>query len=135
MATAAKPWIVSPRFDLGWFFGGAALSLLMLALYAAGVPVVVLFWTWLLAFDGPHIAAAFTRTYLDRAEWRQRGTLLRRSLLAFAVGPAFLLLAVAIASPQPFYLFLGLAALYGYHHVVRQHYGFLALYRARGAVA
>lgn len=72
MASASAPWIVGPRYDLTWFFGGAAASLLLLGLYAAGVSIVVLFWVWLLAFDGPHIAAAYTRTYLDRAEWRQR---------------------------------------------------------------
>src|SRR5262245_57482928 len=62
-------WIVSPRYDLAWFFGGALISAVVLGLYfGAGVPIVLLFWIWLLAFDGPHIGAAFTRTYLDRRE-------------------------------------------------------------------
>ena len=69
-SAAASPWIVGPRYDLGWFFGGAAVSLLALGLcLGAGVPIVVLWWTWILAFDGPHIAAAFTRTYVDLEEW------------------------------------------------------------------
>jgi len=33
-------------------------------------------------------------------------------------------------SPAPFLLFLGVATFYGYYHVVRQHYGFVALYNA-----
>jgi hypothetical protein len=127
----ASKWIVSPQFDLTWFFGGAALSLAAVALLVGvGAPVVALWWVWLLAFDGPHIGAAFTRTYLDRREWRARPGVLVRGLLVFAVGPAFLAAGLATGSERPFALFLGLAALYGYYHVVRQHYGFLALYQA-----
>ena len=131
VSAAPARWIVSRHFDLGWFFGGAGASLAVVALYfGVGVPILVLWWTWLLAFDGPHIAAAFTRTYLDRDEWRARPRVLLVGGLVFAIGPAFLLLTVATGSEGPFQLFLGLATLYGYYHVVRQHYGFLALYRA-----
>ena len=129
---ARSPWIVGPRYDLGWFFGGVVISLLVLGLsLGAGVPIVVLWWIWLLAFDGPHIAAAFTRTYVDREEWRKRRGVLVLSLFTLAVGPAFLGLNLLTGSKQPFLLFLGLAAFYGYYHIVRQHYGFLALYKAR----
>lgn len=129
---APGPWIVGPRYDLLWFFGGAVASLGVLALhFGARVPIVALYWTWLLGFDGPHIAAAFTRTYADRDEWRARGRVLVLSLLLFAIGPAFLLLNLATGSPEPFQIFLGIATFYGYYHVVRQHYGFLALYKAR----
>ena len=122
-------WLVSRAFDLTWFFGGAALSVLVLALYfVVGAPIVALWWIWLLAFDGPHIGAAFTRTYLDRDEWRRRPGLLLTSLLTFALGPLFLATSVITGSPDPFLLFLGLATFYGYYHVVRQHYGFVALY-------
>ena len=127
-------WIVSRRFDLGFFFGGAVLSVAAaLLVLGAGVSVVALWWIWLLAFDGPHIAAAFTRTYLDRDEWRARRGVLVKGLLIFAVGPAFLAVTLASGSERPFQLFLGLAAFYGYYHVVRQHFGFLALYKAANA--
>lgn len=124
----ATRWLVSRAFDLTWFFGGAALSLVALALFLAGAPIVALWWIWLLAFDGPHIAAAFTRTYLDADEWRRRPGLLLVSLLTFAVGPLCLAAGVATASPYPFLAFLAFATFYGYYHVVRQHYGFVALY-------
>jgi hypothetical protein len=129
-AGAAARWIVSAPYDLTWFFGGAALSLGALALYLSGVPILLLWWGWILLFDGPHIAAAFTRTYLDRDEWARRRSVLLFSLLAFAAGPACLLLGVVLGSPDPFLLFLALSAFYGYYHVVRQHYGFLALYQS-----
>ena len=128
----APQWIVSPRYDLAWFFGGALASLVALALYfVAHVPIVVLLWVWILAFDGPHIGAAFTRTYLDREVWKTRPKLLLGSLLTFAIGPLFLVLNQVLGSQDPFLLYLGLATFYSYYHVVRQHYGFLALYKAR----
>jgi hypothetical protein len=132
MSAAASPrWIVSREFDLLCFFGGAALSVLFLGLYfAAGVSIVALWWVWLLAFDGPHIGAAFTRTYLDAQEWRQRRRLLLVSLFTFAVGPLALVANGVTGSQQPFLLFLGFATFYGYYHVVRQHWGFVALYNS-----
>jgi len=122
-------WLVTRAFDLTWFFGGAALSLIVLGLYfVAGAPIVALWWIWLLAFDGPHIGAAFTRTYFDRDEWRRRPGLLLTSLLTFALGPLFLAATLITGSPDPFLLFLAFATFYGYYHVVRQPYGFVALY-------
>ena len=115
-------WIVSRNFDLLCFFGGAALSLLFLGLYfAAGVSIVALWWVWLLAFDGPHIGAAFTRTYLDANEWRKNRDVLLASLLTFAIGPLALLASILTRSNDPFLLYLGFATFYGYYHVVRQH--------------
>jgi len=126
-------WIVSRDFDVRWFFGGVMASLLFVALaLARAVPMVLLFWIWLLAFDGPHMAAAYTRTYLDRDEWQRTPRRILAPLLSFLIGPACLLLGVVSRSPVPFQLFLAVATVYGYYHLVRQHYGFLALYRSVG---
>ena len=57
---------------------------------------------------------------------RERPGVLVRGLLVFALGPAFLAAGLVTGSARPFTLFLGLAAFYGYYHIVRQHYGFLA---------
>ena len=130
-AAAARRWIVSPAYDLVFFFGGAAASLCRpRPRTSRACRSSSCGGRWILAFDGPHIAAAFTRTYLDREEWRRRPLLLRMSLLAFAAGrlcPRWS--ARDSARDEPFQLFLGLAVFYAYYHVVRQHYGFLALYR------
>jgi hypothetical protein len=129
-----SPWIVSQRFDVLWFFGGTLLSLLVLGLNAAGVSMALLFWGWILLVDGPHIAATLTRTYVDSSELRARPKLMWVALVVSAlVGPLCLILDVILGRPGLFLLFLGGATLYAYHHVVRQHWGFLALYRAKGA--
>jgi hypothetical protein len=129
----SSPWLVSPRFDLTWLFGGAALSLLAVVLTLGfGVSIVLLWWAWLLFFDGPHMMAAYSRTYLDRSLWRTRRLMLLGALTTFAIGPACLLVGRALGSDGPFLLFLAVATAYGYYHIVRQHYGFVALYKAKG---
>jgi hypothetical protein len=88
-----------------------------------------------LLFDGPHMMAGYTRTLLDKEARRTRARLLFGSFAAFLVGPAFLAASVVTKSEAPFVAFLGLGAIWGYWHVIRQHYGFVALYRARSGEA
>jgi hypothetical protein len=125
-------WIGRRNFDLVFFFGGAVLAVAALATAVAfRSSIVVLAWVWLLLFDGPHMMALYTRTYLDPLARRERRPLLLGSLAVFLVGPTFLALSLAARSDTPFLAFVGLASIYGYYHVVRQHYGFVALYRAK----
>ena len=126
-------WIVSAPFDLVWFFGGSIASLAMvLAFFAMRVPIMMLVWIGILVFDGPHMAAAYTRTYVDRSEWRARPRVLITPLLfGFLLGPLMLFLDVVTKSEWPFLAFLGGVTFYAYFHVVRQHYGFLALYKSK----
>jgi hypothetical protein len=132
MEATRSRWIVSPSFDLFWFFGGAIASILILAAFLAlRVPIVALVWVGILLFDGPHMAAAYSRTYLDGLEWRQRRRVLVVPLLAFLVGPLCLAANLVTGSELPFLAFLGGVTFYAYFHVVRQHWGFLALYRAK----
>jgi len=132
VAPARGPWLVSRRFDLTWIFGGAVVGLLAAAV-ALNRPgsIVALWWLWMIAFDGPHMMAAYTRTYLDRRAWQERRRLLLGALAAFAVGPICLGIDVAAGGAVAFPLFLGFGTVYGYYHVIRQHYGFLALYKTR----
>jgi hypothetical protein len=126
------PWLVSRRFDLTFLFGGAAVGLLAAAA-ALAFPgaIVLIWWGWTLVSDGPHMMAAYTRTYLDPEARKLRPKLLWGSLACFALGPACLLANVLTGSDGPFLLFLGAVTAYGYNHLVRQHYGFLALYKAK----
>ncbi|TAJ13703.1 MAG: hypothetical protein EPO68_13030 [Planctomycetota bacterium] len=145
-STAAAPlflpsrWLISRRVDLAFLIGSAALSYALLALWKTGVlSGLHLMLLWIFAFHGPHFFATMSRTFLDREEWRERGDVLRRSLLWFLLGPACLLVALAL---QPWFggdprsndlvmAFFAFAAWWAYHHVVKQHFGFMALYRAR----
>ncbi len=96
-----------------------------------GVSTMMLWWIWIVTFDGPHIFATISRTYLDRQEWQLRGPLLLGSLLWFLFGPGVLALSIASSSTTPFFIFLTFAQLWAYWHVVRQHYGFMVLYQKK----
>jgi hypothetical protein len=131
-------WIVSPSFDLIWFIGGAATGYGMLALHAVfGLDMVAVWFAWFVLLDSPHFFATWSRTYLDREEWRTRGRLLTASLAWFLVPPLVLLLSFALYRfevPQYKVALVVLTAavnLWAYWHVIRQHYGFMALYQRR----
>jgi uncharacterized membrane protein len=118
-------WIIGARDDLVWFIGSVAASYALYALYVARlVPLVPLVVAWAVLVDAPHVFATFSRTYFDREERRARGRLLWWSLLFFAVGPAAVLAGLG-------FVFFFLAALWAYYHLVKQHYGFMVLYKKK----
>ena len=118
-------WIISARDDLVWFIGSVASSYLLFALYVTGlVPLVPLVLAWAVLIDAPHVFGTFSRTYFDRAERRARPRLLWGSLAFFVVGPVMVLAGLGL-------LFFFLAALWAYYHLVKQHYGFMVLYKKK----
>ena len=127
---AGHGWIVSARYDGVFFFGTALVAVLagMLVLMAPALLVPV-WWLWLGLVDGPHFAATWTRTYLDRNEWRTRGPLLLGSLVILLPGFVALGLNRLLDSRAPFDGFLALATLWSVHHAVRQHFGIMSIYQ------
>src|SRR5215208_2386958 len=118
-------WLISAREDLVWFIGSVVTSYALFALYVWGwVPLVPMVAAWAILVDAPHVFATFSRTYFDREERRARGRLLWWSLLFFAAGP------LAVVAGLGF-LFFFLAALWAYYHLVKQHYGFMVLYKKK----
>jgi hypothetical protein len=118
-------WIINAREDLIWFVGSVASSYALLILYVTGVlPLIPMVAGWAILIDAPHVFGTFSRTYFDRSEWRTRKRLLLGSLLFFIVGPAMVLLGVGL-------VFFFVAALWAYYHLVKQHYGFMVLYKKK----
>ena len=118
-------WIIGAREDLVWFIGSVASSYLLFGLYVSGwLPLFPMLLGWAVLVDAPHVFGTFSRTYFDREERRARKRLLWGSLAFFAVGPAMVL-----AGLGPVFFFL--AALWAYHHLVKQHYGFMVLYKKK----
>ena len=118
-------WIISGRDDLIWFIGSVATSYALLALYISGVlPLIPMAALWAIFIDAPHVFGTFSRTYFDRTERQSRGRLLWGSLLFFAVGPLMVLMGAG-------FLFFFVAALWAYYHLVKQHYGFMVLYKKK----
>ena len=118
-------WIISARDDLIWLIGSVLSSYALLVLYVSGVlPLVPMMALWAILIDAPHVFGTFSRTYFDRTERRNRSRLLWGSLLFFAVGPIMVLAGAGL-------IFFFLAALWAYYHLVKQHYGFMVLYKKK----
>jgi len=118
-------WIISARDDLVWFIGSVASSYALLLLYITGiVPLVPMAAAWAILIDAPHVFGTFSRTYFDRAERQNRARLLWGSLVFFAVGPVLVLAGAG-------FVFFFVAALWAYYHLVKQHYGFMVLYKKK----
>lgn len=125
-----RHWLVSPRFDLGWFvvpgLAAAALAVPLglfrsprtsddLALWIAGVLLV----------DVAHVWSSLYRTWLDPQARRLHARLLRWTpVLAFA--GAFVAYAL---SPR---LFWGALAYLAVFHFIKQQIGFVAIYLRAG---
>lgn len=118
-------WIINARDDLIWFIGSVASSYALLLLYVKGiVPLVPMVALWAILVDAPHVFGTFSRTYFDRTERRDRARLLWGSLLFFIVGPLMVIVGAA-------FVFFFIAALWAYYHLVKQHYGFMVLYKKK----
>ncbi len=133
IAPAAAPrfearWIVGRGVDLALVIGSALAGYLYLVLFTAlQVPASTLWWFWSVGFDGTHIFGTASRTYFDAAERASRRRLLIGSLVFFfSLGPAMVLMGWKL----PLAVLVGAWA---YFHVVRQHWGFVMLYKVKNA--
>ncbi len=125
-------WIISANDDLVYFIGSVASGYGLLLLNRVwGVPLLFLVFVWAIVFDGPHVWATFSRTYLDAEERKQRARLLYGCAFWFVLGPALVL------STQWFHRdifaksFFFFANIWAYYHLVKQHYGFMVLYKKK----
>src|SRR5437588_9847312 len=118
-------WIINAREDLIWFIGSVAASYALLILYVTGIlPLIPMVAGWAILIDVPHVFGTFSRTYFDASEWKARKRLMLGSLLFFLVGPTMVLLGAG-------FTFFFIAALWAYYHLVKQHYGFMVLYKKK----
>lgn len=124
------PWLFSPVVDLCTFLGSAAIAL---GLLLVGAQFGLLHddtpeWMWvpaILMIDVAHVYATGFRVYFDRTELRRNPWLYGLApLLAFLIGAA-----IYSESSLWFWRILAYLAVF---HFVRQQYGWVALYRARG---
>ncbi|CAM2011261.1 hypothetical protein [Acanthopleuribacter pedis] len=129
------PWIRNRAFDL-WLVTGGAFFTLAAALLAFQFPVLLppLFWLWVVAFEGSHFWATFSRTYFDRDFRRSHPKLLWGSTVFFL----FPVLALSLDAVLPG---ANLATFYGFfifcwslYHNARQHYGFISIYSRKAGL-
>jgi hypothetical protein len=130
----AQGWIINKQDDIVWFIGSVVTSYALLFAYIKlNVPLMLLVWIWALGFDGPHVFGTISRTYADSEERQNRSRLLYGSLSLFLLGPLMVIAGRAEflgtnAWGPVFFLF---ASLWAYYHLVKQHYGFMILYKKK----
>lgn len=129
----ALRWIVSPRYDLTFFIGSCALTWAFFGLYRVagswgwvlrGDSILITYFVFTAVFDHPHIFQTFSRTHYDKTEFARRRKLYTWGLGGF-VGAGYVFLLLGWEG----YLIVG-AAVYGTWHIIRQHWGFLKIYKA-----
>ena len=128
-------WILSARGDLLWFHGSVLAGAALLAFFVLAPPLVpagplsqpalLAIVLWGVLFDGTHVLGTYARSYLATDPDSRAGLPGGWSWVLLAVGPA------AAFSDRLFPFFLLAAYLWAYYHLVRQHWGFVALYRRR----
>ena len=130
-------WIINRKDDLIWFIGSVVTSYAFLAanliLVKLGLSVMIVTWIWALGFDGPHVFGTVSRTYADAEERRKRAKLYYGTLSLFLLGPAMVLAGrlklLGTEAWGPVFFFF--ASVWAYYHLVKQHYGFMILYKKK----
>ena len=131
----ARPlrWIVSPKYDLCFFIGSCVFTLLFFALYRGahqmgwllgGDQILITYFIFTAFFDHPHIFQTFSRTHGDGTEFQRRKALHTWGIAAF-VAAGFVVMALGWEVEL-----IVFAAIYGTWHIIRQHFGFLKVYKA-----
>ena len=126
-------WLISPSSDIMWLLGSVLVAYAMFFAFMSGwLSFVQIGLIWVFLFHGPHFWGTLSRTYVDREQFRKRRKLFLTALWWFAVGPVIVGLGLLIEYATPaesvnpggrndlIRLFFFLAAVWAFHHVVKQ---------------
>jgi hypothetical protein len=124
---------VSPRYDLFFFIGSCALTFVFYGLYRVahhfgfflrGDSILITYFFFTALFDHPHIFQTFSRTHYDREEFARRRRLYTWGI-AGLMGAGLVVTAFGYEAQL-----IVAAAVFGTWHIIRQHNGFLKMYKA-----
>ena len=131
-------WIQGRSTDLLIYIGGALTGYLMVFFHAGlELDMLTVWFLWVAFIDTPHFFGTYVRTYFDKEEFQNKKPLLLGSLAWLLVGPAFIGIAYLLYAmgsevyTVPFFIYVLFFNLWAYWHVVRQHYGIMALYKKK----
>ncbi|MCS6775184.1 MAG: hypothetical protein RMJ43_13460 [Chloroherpetonaceae bacterium] len=123
---------MSARYDLGFFICSGVLTFVFYGVYRLahhmgfllhGDSILITYFFFTAFFDHPHIFQTFSRTHYDGAEFARRPGLYTWGLGAFLAAG---LVITALGWEARLIVF---AAIYGTWHIIRQHAGFLKIYK------
>ncbi len=128
-------WIRDAKFDLTFVMGGALLTLLtaaMVAMQPSLLPIV--FWVWVIFFEGSHFWATWSRTYLDQDFKKNNRSLMYSSLIFFLIPMGFVALRTITGWSMATDIYGFFIFLWSLYHNARQHYGFVSIYNKKAAL-
>jgi hypothetical protein len=138
-------WIINKKQDSLWFIGSILVSYVFLLLYyglnnfaqiSLAYSSLFIFFLWTIIFDSTHIFATYTRTYFDKDFFQRNQTLMYGMLGVLFIGPAYMVLFYCLGNQEQyraaFIVFNRFGIMYAYYHLIRQHWGFIALYNRKG---
>ena len=132
-------WIISREADLLFLILSSFGAYFLLALMLASTAPVVIWFLWAALLDTPHYFGTYSRAYLDPATRLEHRGRFRVGHALLGLGPAVVLLCWLLHSAgveryrQPLLLFAFVFNLWAFWHLVRQHYGIMALYKRKSA--
>ncbi|MBC87461.1 MAG: hypothetical protein CL677_09830 [Bdellovibrionaceae bacterium] len=128
-------WLKNPAFDLMFVTGGAFFTLLVAALaFSEPTFMPYILWIWIIAFEGSHFWATFSRTYIDKKYRSENSKVLFGSLVFFAF-PGLAVLADSLQSDVSYMTLYGFFIfVWSLYHNAKQHYGFLSIYTGKAKV-
>lgn len=125
-------WIVNPRYDLFFFVGSCIFTFMFYGIYrfsvylgypVNGASILITYFIFTAIFDHPHIFQTFSRIHQDKEEFHRRPYL-------YTIGLASFIIAGLVVTGMGYIKeMIVVAAIFGFWHVVRQHYGFLRAYK------
>lgn len=139
-----KNWIFSKKQDAFWVIGSCMAGFLIIGLYyllksfevGENYSILIIYLIWAILFDGTHAFATYTRTYFDKEFYSKNKRVLKKSFYVFLVGPIFILYNYLLSkdinqTSIAFIVFNRFAICYAYYHLIRQHWGFVVIYRKK----
>lgn len=145
MNKLASKWIFNKREDYLWIISPTLIGFFIIFMYFLltdylkineATSVFSLYIIWAFLFDGTHAFATYSRTYFDKLFFKENKNMLLKSLSVFFIGPLFILTFYFLndnpnATNISFIIFNRFAICYAYYHLIRQHWGFLVIYRKK----
>lgn len=132
-------WIISRREDLGFLILSSFGAYILLGLMLASPTPLLVWFLWVALLDTPHYFGTYSRAYLDPATRSEHPGRFRVSHALLAFGPGVVLLCWLLHNAgveeyrRPYVIFLFAFNLWAFWHLVRQHYGIMALYERKGS--
>jgi hypothetical protein len=125
MATAARGWIESPRYDLPLLSLSPLLGLLICAAYGLGLSPIAISGVSLFGLGMPHYFSTYAFLFDDT-----NAAYYRTRRVAFFAGPFVIMAGLTLSLLLHFYWFVAVVVdVWNVFHVSRQSAGILSIYR------